>query len=566
MPTPPTQYDDTAKGPGLAGLLEIARRRRVLALLPFLFVLTAAASLAVFLPSVWTAKTLVLVNRQQIPERFVAPTVLADIEARLLTLSQDVLTPDRLLKIAQDYGLYQNLRRTQPADEVVEQMRRDIRLEMVEDKERRPREQRSVLFNISYRAPDPNVAVGVTNTLASLYIQENGRLREKQAAGTTAFLDTQLAEVGNKLKAQEQRITEYKEKNIGELPEQRDTNVRTLERLQQQLQLASENNRRANERKQLLTDSLGQFDMTSGMVAGPAGTGPNITPADTAAARLSLLRQELAVMQTKFHDRYPDVIQMKDQIRILEAKVDSEKKAQAAHAAQQASQANTAAKKPVRDLRVAPQNPYIQSLMTQLDQAHVDGKASSQEIADINRQIAVYQRRLENTPKREQELAIITRDYESTRELHKALLAKRGEADMASELEQRQQGETFRVIEPARLPEQPAGPNRFRLLLVGLALALGASGVAVLLAEQVDTSFRRVDEVRATAPMPVLSAIPRITTEQDRYRQLRQRRWATAAVAVGLFVVAGTSFLVAHNNQSMVALLMPAQPTATPGR
>jgi polysaccharide chain length determinant protein (PEP-CTERM system associated) len=564
MPTPPTQYDDTAKGPGLAGLLEIARRRRVLALLPFLFVLTAAASLAVFLPSVWTAKTLVLVNRQQIPERFVAPTVQADIESRLLTLSQDILTSDRLMKIAQDYGLYQNLRRTQPTEEVVDQMRRDIRLELVEDKaaERRQREQRSVLFSIAYRAPDPTVAAGVTNTLASLYIQENGRLREKQAAGTTAFLQGQLTDVGNKLKAQEQRITEYKEKFLGELPEQRDTNVRTMERLQQQLQLASENNRRANERKQLLTDSLGQFDMTSGLVAGP-GAGPNITPADTAAARLNLLRQELAVMQTRFHERYPDVVQMKDQIRILEAKVEAEKKQQAALATQAA---NATAKKPARDLRVAPQNPYIQSLMTQLDQAQVDAKASSQEIADINRQIAVYQRRLENTPKREQELAIITRDYETTRELHRNLLGKRGEADMAADLEQRQQGETFRVIEPARLPDRPAGPNRFRLLLVGLALALGASGVAVLLAEQVDTSFRRVDEVRATAPMPVLSAIPRITTEQDRYRQLRQRRWATAAVAVGLFVVAGTSFVVAHNNQSMVALLMPAQPTATTGR
>jgi protein tyrosine kinase modulator len=564
MPTPPTHYDDTAKGPGLAGLLEIARRRRVLALLPFLFVLTAAASLAVFLPSVWTAKTLVLVNRQQIPERFVAPTVQADIEARLMTLSQDILTSERLMKIAQDYGLYQNLRRTQPTEDVVDQMRRDIRLELVEDKaaERRQREPRSALFSIAYRAPDPNVAAGVTNTLASLYIQENGRLREKQAAGTTAFLEGQLADVSNKLKTLEQRITEYKEKHIGELPEQRDTNVRTLERLQQQLQLASENNRRANERKQLLTDSLGQFDMTSGLVAGP-GAGPNVTPADTAAARLNLLRQELAVMQTRFHERYPDVVQMKDQIRILEAKVESEKKQQAALAAQAAS---ATAKKPVRDLRVAPQNPYIQSLMTQLDQAHVDARASSQEIADINRQIAVYQRRLENTPKREQELAIVTRDYETTRELHRNILAKRGEADMAADLEQRQQGETFRVIEPARLPDRPAGPNRFRLLLVGLALALGASGVAVLLAEQVDTSFRRVDEVRATAPMPVLSAIPRITTEQDRYRQLRQRRWATAAVAVGLFVVAGTSFMVAHNNQSMVALLMPAQPTATSGR
>ena len=138
---------------------------------------------------------------------------------------------------------------------------------------------------------------------------------------------------------------------------------------------------------------------------------------------------------------------------------------------------------------------------------------------------------------------------------------------MASELELRQKGENFRVIEPARLPERPAGPNRFRLLLVGLALAIGASGAAVVLAEQVDTSFRRVDEIRSTLPLPVLSAIPRITTEHDRARTLRQRRWATAAVGFGLVVVAGTSFVVAHDNQGLVALLTPQAPqTAASGR
>jgi polysaccharide chain length determinant protein (PEP-CTERM system associated) len=553
MPTPPTAYDDTAKGPGLAGLLEIARRRRVLAVLPFLFVLTAAASLALFLPSLWTSKALILVNRQQIPERYVAPTVQADIEARLLMLSQDVLTADRLMKIAQDHGLYHNLRRTQPAAEVVERMRRDIRLEVIEDKDRRSPRERTALFTVAYTAPDPEVAARVSNTLASLYIEENGRLREQQAAGTSAFLDAQLGDIRTRLQAQERRITEYKEKHLGELPEQKEVNLRALERLQAQLQLAHENNRRANERRQLITNSLGELDMTSGAAMG----GPNPTPADTAAARLNLLRQELAVMQTKYHDRYPDVVQMREQIRILEAKLEAEKKAQAA-----AAKAAAGAKKSGRELRPVPQSPYIQSLMTQLDQAHVEAKTTTEEIATINRQIAVYQKRLENTPKREQELALITRDYETTRELHKNLLAKRGEAEMASELEQRQQGETFRVIEPAGLPERPTGPNRFRLLLVGLALALGASGVAVVLAEQVDTSFRRVDEVRATAPIPVLSAIPRITTEGDRTRHARQRRWATAAIAVGLFVVAGTSFMVAHNNQSLVTLLTPAPPTA----
>src|SRR5919198_4826114 len=139
MPTAPTAYDETAKGPGLSGLLEIVRRRRVLAVLPFLFVLTAAVSLAVFLPSLWTARALVLVNRQVIPERLVAPTVQADIEARLLTLSQEILTPQRLTQIAQQHGLY---RRARSVDDLVDHMRKDIRIELVEDKNASRRESR----------------------------------------------------------------------------------------------------------------------------------------------------------------------------------------------------------------------------------------------------------------------------------------------------------------------------------------------------------------------------------------------------------------------------------------
>jgi len=562
MPTPPTVYDETAKGPGLSGLLEIVRRRRVLAVLPFLFVLTAAVSLAVFLPSLWTARSLVLVNRQVIPERYVTSTVQADLEARLLTLSQEILTPQRLTQIARQYGLYRNARST---DDLVDRMRKDIRIELVEERERRSREGRSFLFTVSYTAANPVVAARVANTLSSLYIEENGRMREQQAASTSEFLEGQLKDLRDKLQNQERTITAYKEKNLGELPEQKDVNLRTLERLQQQLQLAHENNRRATERRQMLTNALGEIDTTVAMTATPSAAGPSVTPADTAAARLNLLRQELAMTQTRFSDKYPDVVQLKEQIRVLEAKVETEK---AAAAALPKSVAATTGKRAGRDLRVPPENAYVQSLMTQLDQATVEAKTSAEEIRGINGQIAVYTRRLENTPKREQELAILTRDYDTTKDLFKSLLAKRGEADMAAELEQRQKGENFRVIEPARLPERPAGPNRFRLLLVGLALAIGASGAAVVLAEQVDTSFRRVDEIRSTLPLPVLSAIPRITTEQDRSRTLRHRRWATAAVGFGLLIVAGTSFVVAHDNQGLVALLTPsAAPTAaTSGR
>lgn len=561
MPTPPTVYDESAKGPGLSGLLEIVRRRRVLAVLPFLFVVTAALSMAVFLPSLWTARALVLVNRQAIPERYVAPTVQADIDARLLTLSQEILTPRRLTQIAQQHGLYRTAR---SADEVVDHMRKDIRIELVDERDRRGRESKSFLFTVAYTAANPLVAAEVANTLASLYTEENGRMREEQAAGTSEFLEAQLRDVRDRLQSQERAITAYKEKNLGELPEQKDVNLRTLERLQAQLQLAHENNRRATERRQMLTNSLGEIDTTVAMTGTPAAAGLSVTPADTAAARLNLLRQELAMMQTKFNDRYPDVMQLKEQIRVLEQKVEAEK--QAAAALPRAT-GGTTPRRPAGDLRLPPENAYVASLMTQLDQATVEAKTTAEEINTINAQIAVYTRRLENTPKREQELAVLTRDYDTTRDLFKSLLAKRGEAGMASELEQRQQGESFRVIEPARLPERPAGPNRFRLLLVGLALALGASGAAVVLAEQVDTSFRRVDEVRSTLPMPVLSAIPRITTEHDRSRTVRQRRWATAAVGFGLLIVAGTSFVVAHDNQGLVTLLMqPSAQTPASGR
>ena len=259
---------------------------------------------------------------------------------------------------------------------------------------------------------------------------------------------------------------------------------------------------------------------------------------------------ELAAARARYTEEHPSVTRLKAEIAATEQEQADIKSAEKTEGAG------------------LPATPYVLRLREMLQSAESDLKVLKAEEQRLREAIAAYQTRLENTPKREQELAVLTRDYDTTRDLFKSLLAKRGEAGMASELEQRQKGESFRVIEPARLPERPAGPNRFRLLLVGLALALGASAAAVVLAEQVDTSFRRVDEVRSTLPMPVLSAIPRITTEHDRSRTLRQRRWATAAVGFGLFIVAGTSFVLAHDNQGLVALLMQpsAQTPATSGR
>jgi len=538
--------ETASRGQGLPALFEIVRRRRALALMPLAFVLAATASLAFFLPSIWTAMAVVMVDRQQIPESFVKSTVANGVESRLLTLSQEILSRTQLLKIVDKYQLYPKLRRTASEEQVVDRMRRDIRLEFNDDRERRPKDSKTVAFNVSYTSTRPEVAMMVANAIADLYIAENVKLREKQAVATSDFLENQLGDVRKTLGEQEKKIVAYKEQFMGELPEQKDANLRTLERLQQQLQITSENQRRAQERRQQITQALAEIDQTA-----PEAMTPAPTPASQAAARLMLLRQELMQMQTKFSDKYPDVIQMKEQIRLLEDKVNAESAA--------ALPKQGGGRRKAEGLRPVPQNGYIQSLMSQLDQANVEAKTGAEEVASLNRQIGVYQRRIENAPKRDHELTLLTRDYDSTRDMFKTLLSKREEAGIAANLEQQKHGEQFRIMDPALIPDRPAGPNRLRLLLVGVVLAIAASGAAVILAENVDTSYRRVDEVRSRLPVPVLSTIPRISTESDRVRHQRQRRLVTAAVTAGLLAVIGSSYAIAHNNHTLVGLLMSDQ-------
>jgi len=538
----------------VAKILEVARRRWVLSLLPFLFVITAGASLAVFLPSLWTAKARIIVDRQTIPETFVKSTVTRDPEALLLTLSQEILSRARLMKIIEEHNLYPELRRIKSLDDVVERMRRDTRIEFLgDDRERAPK---TIAFTIAYTTTSPRVAMNVANELAGLYVAENVRYREKHAASTSDFLQSQLEEVRTRLQSQERKITEYKEQHMGELPEQRESNLRTLDRLQQQLQSAQENLRRANERRQMLTQALAEVDQTGGTALNAGLGGPNPTAAESAAARLSLLKQELTQMQSRYSDKYPDVISLREQIAALEAKM------AAKPTAAETKAAKPAAKSEGKEHRPIPQNTYVQSLMQQLDQSTVDGKIATDEIANLRTQVGIYQRRIENTPRREQELALIARDWESTRELFRSLLGKRGEAEMAADLEQRQRGEQFRIVDPASLPDRSAGPKRGRLFLIGLVLGLGVSAILVMLVEHLDTSYRSVEEVRAFENVPILSTVPKIVTEGDRTRARRLYRLSTAGVAVGLLAVITSGFAFAHNNHGFVAMLSFEPPPA----
>src|SRR5213594_3904587 len=236
------------KGAGMEQALAIWSRRQRLAILVFAVPFSSAVSLVTSLPAVYEATATVLVDRQQVPEAFVRPTVTSELETRLQTISQEILSRSRLEGLISRFGLYADLRKHESSEEILERMRRDIRLD-IRSADARGRQSVTVAFALSYRGRDPQTVALVTNTLASFYIEENLKARERQATGTAEFLKAQITETKKRLDDQEQRVSEFRKRYLGELPQQMQANLATLEALNTQLRLNNDGQVRASERR-----------------------------------------------------------------------------------------------------------------------------------------------------------------------------------------------------------------------------------------------------------------------------------------------------------------------------
>lgn len=522
--------DEGRKSQGFDAVLEVWSRRKWLAIPLFAGVFTAVVCVVAFLPNMYRSTATVVVERQQVPEAFVQATVTSAVESRLQTISQEILSRSRLISLIDRFGLYVDLKKRVPIEEVVERMRKDIKLEL-KGAEQKGSNRVTVAFALSYQGNEPEKVAHVANTLASSYIEENLKVREQQAIGTAEFLQVQLAETKKNLDEQEQRVSRFKKRHIGELPQQQEANLAILERLHTQLRLNSDNQIRAGERRSELAKQLEETD-SFGTPGGP----------DATAVWIAKLKQELAALQMRFSDKYPDVIQKQAEIASLE------------------EQMSRATRDEGRKKEEAlPPSPHALKLKQAISEVDAAIKVLKAEEHGLRQSIGAYQRRVENTPQWEQEFQVLSRDYESTKELYSSLLKRYEEAKLSESMEQRQKGEHFRVVDPAMASEQPTAPNRVRLTLMGLLLALGLAAGAVVLAEQIDTSFHTVDDLRAFSQVPVLVSIPRIVTEGDVIRKRSRVRLAAASAIVGLVLIVGLSYFVAKGNEQMVSLLSKGQ-------
>ena len=547
--------EETQNGSGLDGVLSVWSRRKWLAILAFAGPMSAAVSLITFLPNVYRSVATVLVDRQQIPETFVQATVTSALETRLHTISQEILSRSRLEALINRFGLYPDLRQRLASEEVIGRMRKDIKLEL-KGAEVRGQREATVAFTISYQGSDPATVALVTNTLASFYIEENLKARERQATGTAEFLKVQLGETKKRLDEQEQRVSEFKHRHLGELPQQMETNLASLERLHTQLRLNADNQTRAAERRQALSSQLAEAE--SILAAPPLGASPLLpggppVPSETTEARLARLKEDLTKLRTQFSDKYPDVVRLVAEMAAVEREL-AEAKARERELAGVKAQEPKTEEKPAPP-RAAPLTPYVLRLKEALSEAEADIKVFKGEERRLRDGIATYQARVENMPRREQEFRELSRDYESTRELYQSLLKRSEEAQLAESMEQRQKGEQFRVLDPALPSPAPAAPHRVQLFVIALMGSLGLAVGAVVLAEKVDTSFHSVDDLRAFSPVPVLVSIPLIVTPTDRRRRRWHMRLAAGAALVGLVLIVGIAYFVVNGNEHMVSVL-----------
>lgn len=462
--------------------------------------LTLVAIIAIaFLPDQYRATTTILVDPQQIPERYVTATVNSDPGERLNTISQQVLSSSRLGDIIDELHLYADMK-SRPREDVIENMRKHITLQVKQGSA-----QGLSSFTITYECGSASQVANVANKLAFSFIEWNLKNREQLADDTTRFMAAQLEEAKQNLQNQEEKLREFKMQHIGQMPEQVPANLQTLSRLQTVLQTNSDALNRLDSEKQMLTQLPDQVPAAATQL--------------TERQRLEQERRQLSSqvwdLKKKYTDSHPDVVAA--EVRLKE--VQDQLKSLPQDSPETIAGSSTA-------VRIA---------MIEKEEARL-----AQENQEIRAQISTYQAKVDSVPLREQEVSELTRDYEISKDQYRSLLEKKYSAAMASDLEKRQQGERFTILDRARAPEHPFKPNRLNLMMAALVGAFVFSVCLVIVQDNLNGAIKTERELKNLLPASVtfLGSVPVIEIKQDRRRKVWLRAIAVSISLLGCLAVA----------------------------
>lgn len=505
--------------------IEIFQRKKWLIIFSVLLIMFGAFVYCVVVPNQYRSSTTILVLPQSVPEKYVSSIVTYNLEERLTATSQQIMSRTRLMKVIDQYDLYKEARSSTSPEILAEKMRKDIKIDILKGKN---------AFVLSYVHKNPKVAMLTASQLASFFIEENMKVRDKLAVTTSEFLDAQVQDVKRKLEAQEERIKQYKFKYLGELPQEMVANLNMLGRLQDQRRTNAEAIARAEDRRVLMESQISSLQNQIRTLEG--GTGD---PADLLIDELYAKRKQLDDLSAKYTQNYPSIIQIRNEIEQLEERIG--KNERGGNPGVDNIQRNLPI---LRKQKASREREEVGRIRSQVKSLELEITALKREQEEIQNTSNAIQAKVARLPQREQEMISLTRDYDNLKQSYDDLLKKKLEANVSQNLEDRQEGGQFQILDPANLPIQPYSPDRLRILSLAFIASLAVGFGGALGVEYFNPTLQSSRDFKKFFELPVLATIPAI--QNAGYNRRNNLRRTVVFGGVLSFMVAVIAFVLLY--------------------
>jgi polysaccharide chain length determinant protein (PEP-CTERM system associated) len=489
----------------LEDYLAILRRRRWLIIIAAILGAPAGYILSLVLPKCYTSHTVILVEPPTVPDSYVKPVVSEDLNQRLASMKEQILSRTRLQHLIEEFGLYKKGAMRVPMEELVERLRKSITVTPLSPMDG-IRSAELPGFSVDVTMGEARLAQQICTEITAMFMEHNLHARQQQAEDTTQFLAQQLEEAKVKLNDQDAKLAAFQSRYIGELPEDEKTNLTLLMGMNPRVEAATQALNQAQQDK-AFTESLLSQQLTASKSS--MESKDFLTPEQ----QLQDLQNKLHSLQGHYTENHPDIVRLKSDIAELQQKLEDA----SAHDQAQPNYQNE------QRVRVAiNEPPEMRQLRARLQQIDLTIGQRAREREELQRQIKILETRIQSSPMIQREFKDLTREHQTSLDFYNDLLKKRNESQMATDLDRRQQGEQFRVLDPPIVPEKPSFPNRPLFGLGGLGAGLVLGLVMAQIFELRDKSMWTKEDVEFYLRVSPLALIPSVDLAAGKRKATRK--------------------------------------------
>lgn len=505
--------------------------------------LVIATVVAFFLRDTYISTAAIRIVPQQISPELIQNVTAQDIVDRISGMAQNITSRDTLSSIINTYGLYKDEMKSEPLQDVIDKMKASVGIRPLSGWTNIAGKSLPAM-QVSFSYTDKYTAQKVCGELVSRFMTANNEQNMQLQQNTSDFLNDEADRAKRDLDEIEQKLTIYRQKNAGHLPDELQSNISQMNALENRAGGLSEASMRNTEQKMMLESELqiAKDRLSSYQVNSPQALSQN-QKVGMLDREIDQLQDNIEAMNGRYTDSYPGLQDARDRLALLKKQREQAAKDQAAR--EQAAKDNPSKAPPVYNPGLTRERMNAEAVVQQLE---TQLKANAMELKNINKQMGLvnaslgnYAARIQSVPGSEKEYSDLLRDRELAKNRYVTLQLKREKSGVSMELERRKQGETLEVIDNASLPPAPAAPKRGMILPIGAAAGLALGVLLVGIREVRDTSLKNLKDARLYTQLSILGSVPLLENDVvvQRRKQVMWVSWATGTL-LGLAIMAGS--------------------------